>query len=440
MLPRQPVVRFVRTASARSGTQRDVRALRSYLGVGVDVRGAALDNITHSLIGVAVAELAQPPAPTPAERRVLMAGNVIAANLPDIDLVYTGLTPAPLGYLLHHRGYTHTIVGLIGLALLLGAALLMSPAARRLARTHPARLWAPLALNLIGHVSLDALNSYGVHPFYPFDARWYYGDAVFIFEPWLWIVLAAGAIRNATTRRTQWLTGGAVAALLVTLAALGVVPASAILVLAVTGSLLMTLIRHLGPRARSAVALSTAILFIVAMLGLSRAARAQTVAVIEQDPRGDIVDVILSPDPGVPVCWTVITIEQARPAGEIVLRRGTLSIAPRWHPQSDCLSRQFTGGSPAPAAADGLAWSEEIRQPIARLRTLDDTNCRVRAWLQFGRAPVVRGDRILDLRFETGGRGNFTAMRINAGSAGDGCPAHVPPWAPPRADVLGPAR
>jgi hypothetical protein len=61
----------------------------------------------------------------------------------------------------------------------------------------------------------------------------------------------------------------------------------------------------------------------------------------------------------------------------------------------------------------------------------------VRAWLQFGRAPVIRENRIFDLRFETGLGGNFTAMTLGPEPAAS-CPPYVTPWEPPRRDLLGP--
>jgi len=36
-----------------------------------------------------------------------------------------------------------------------------------------------------------------VHPFYP---NWYCADAVFIFEPWLWVVLGVAAALNTRRR------------------------------------------------------------------------------------------------------------------------------------------------------------------------------------------------------------------------------------------------
>jgi inner membrane protein len=41
-------------------------------------------------------------------------------------------------------------------------------------------------------VLLDLLNNYGVRLLAPLDWRWFYGDAVFIVDPWLWLSLGLG--------------------------------------------------------------------------------------------------------------------------------------------------------------------------------------------------------------------------------------------------------
>jgi hypothetical protein len=55
--------------------------------------------------------------------------------------------------------------------------------------------------------------------------------------------------------------------------------------------------------------------------------------------------------------------------------------------------------------------------------------------MQFGRAPVLGGTQISDLRFERGAD-NFTALAVAEGARG--CPPHLTSWAPPRADLLAP--
>ena len=53
---------------------------------------------------------------------------------------------------------------------------------------------------MLTHPVLDWLNNYGIRLLMPFSPRWFYGDAVFIIDPWLWLALggALGAIAVAT--------------------------------------------------------------------------------------------------------------------------------------------------------------------------------------------------------------------------------------------------
>src|SRR5690348_3626302 len=145
-----------------------------------------MDNLTHSVVGLGVGALidrslaAEPDAERQSLRsRMLLIVGCLASNFPDLDLVLTPLLDAPLGYLLHHRGHTHTLLAAIGEALLLLALVwLLWPAARRLLRDSPvARRGALLATGagLLLHLGMDSLNVYGVHPFWPLDPDWYYG-------------------------------------------------------------------------------------------------------------------------------------------------------------------------------------------------------------------------------------------------------------------------
>jgi inner membrane protein len=47
-------------------------------------------------------------------------------------------------------------------------------------------------VGVLSHVFMDFLNSYGVRLLMPFSGRWFYGDAVYIVDPWLYLVLGAG--------------------------------------------------------------------------------------------------------------------------------------------------------------------------------------------------------------------------------------------------------
>lgn len=364
-----------------------------------------------------------------------MVAGVAAANLPDIDLVYTWITPAPLGYLLHHRGHTHTLAGL-GILFLLGAAALRGwPAARNALSNWRGRMWGLVAINLAGHVSLDALNSYGVHPFYPFNARWYYGDAVFIFEPLVWVILGTAAASNASRVPRTALTA-LLPLLLLAVALTGIVPLIAVGTIAAIGALFFAASRNAKPRTRSGAALAACIVFVFCMIGGSRLAKSEVYAAVPSE--GEVLDVVVSPDPAMPVCWSVIVVARAAGAEGLRTSRGTLSLAPEWYPPETCASNRLARlAAPGESRRSGkVAWRDDFLQPVRDLRELSGGDCWVAAWLQFGRAPILRDGAIMDLRFESGVRGNFTAMPLERPDAN--CPPNVPRWRIPRADVVGP--
>jgi hypothetical protein len=101
------------------------------------------------------------------------------------------------------------------------------------------------------HLLLDYTNSYGVHPFWPVRNDWYYGDAVFIVEPWLWVA-AVPPLALAARRR------GVRAALLLVLGAglalawrVGLVPWPGALALTVGALVALAVAARLAPgRAR----------------------------------------------------------------------------------------------------------------------------------------------------------------------------------------------
>ena len=61
---------------------------------------------------------------------------------------------------------------------------------RRKPDAAPARagpLLALTALAVVSHPTLDWLNNYGLRWLMPFDGRWFYGDALFVIDPWFWL-------------------------------------------------------------------------------------------------------------------------------------------------------------------------------------------------------------------------------------------------------------
>lgn len=148
-----------------------------------------MDNVTHTLFGLVLAKTGLDRS-TPKATIALLIG----ANLPDLDLL--AWLGGPISYLKYHRGVSHSLSGILCEAVLLAAILLMAHRARSKVAV-PASFGMLFLMSLAGlgsHALLDYTNSYGIRPFLPFDARWLAADLVFIVDPWLLAILAAGLL------------------------------------------------------------------------------------------------------------------------------------------------------------------------------------------------------------------------------------------------------
>ncbi len=147
-----------------------------------------MDPIAHTLVGAALAK-------SGLEKRsgFAAAALILGANLPDIDGL-TYFVGSDLG-LYFRRGWTHGLPAIAIWPFLLAGSL--SLLGRGRARFRPL-YWLSL-LAVATHPVLDWLNNYGMRWLMPFDDRWFYGDAVFIVDPWIWLVLG-GALFLATSR------------------------------------------------------------------------------------------------------------------------------------------------------------------------------------------------------------------------------------------------
>jgi inner membrane protein len=403
-----------------------------------------MDNLTHSLVGLALGELTHRLLPRPRDdaqastrRRLLLGAAALASNFPDLDLVLTPLAPAPLGYLLHHRGHTHTLVYALPQALLLLAALwLFWPAARVLLRGSAAArtgLAAAIAGGLLLHFGMDALNVYGIHPFAPFDARWYYGDMVFIVEPVFWLALGTPLAAHVASRRWRRLLLGAllVVPLLFTLS--GFLQWGSLLGLAAVWALALLLTRRVGERGALMAGVAVSVGYVLLQGAIAGQAREVLRSALHAaDPSAQVLDLPLSAFPANPLCWGVVAITGEGEDGYRV-RRGVLSLAPGIAPAAAC--PVAIGGVRVPVSQAPLAWAWEERGSRAALRALAARDCRVEAWLRFARAPSLANGNATDVRFGTPGAPNFSTLAPAPGPAAP-CPSGLPRWGHPRADLL----
>jgi inner membrane protein len=217
----------------------------------------------------------------------------------------------------YRRGWTHGLVALLFLPGLLAWAVMAFDRHVRLKRhphAEPAKAWPILAAAIVGvvsHPAMDWLNNYGVRLLMPFDDRWFYGDALFIVDPWLWVLLGGGVMLARSRTRAAaaaWITG-ALAATFVLLTT-PVVPfwPKAVWVAVVLGlvAVRVTLSPRFILRAAQTAAVLAAI-YIAAMIAGSRAAERQ-VREIARARHWDVDRVAAMPVPALPLQRQVIAV------------------------------------------------------------------------------------------------------------------------------------
>lgn len=175
-----------------------------------------MDPLTHTFVGASLAQTRFGRVP------LGTATLVIGANLPDVDAATYFLdSQLSLGF---RRGWTHGILALAILPALLGWV--MHQVDRFRCRRDPTaspvsqgRLMALAYVSVLTHPALDWLNTYGVRLLMPFDGRWFYGDTLFIIDPWVWLLLGTVTVlahSGSPARLAGWIALGALATVLVT--------------------------------------------------------------------------------------------------------------------------------------------------------------------------------------------------------------------------------
>ena len=172
-----------------------------------------MDNLTHTLVGLTAAK---------AGLEKLSPGATIlcllAANSPDSDIIVLAFGDR-WDFLLHHRGITHAIVGVIGLAILLPLIVhfvdrLWSRIRNQPPKTKLKGLMLTSFIVSATHPLLDWTNNYGIRFLLPWSQKWSYGDLVFIVDPYLWLVLGGAAFLLTAKSKLLKFTWAALAAVL----------------------------------------------------------------------------------------------------------------------------------------------------------------------------------------------------------------------------------
>jgi inner membrane protein len=120
----------------------------------------------------------------------------LAAEAPDLDVI--GRFRGPAFAFAHHRGFTHSFVGvpIDALAVVGFVYLLWRLRGRKTKDPKMPPRWGILflyaCLGGLSHILLDFTNNYGVRPLWPFSEKWYSWDIVFIVEPVMLALLGLG--------------------------------------------------------------------------------------------------------------------------------------------------------------------------------------------------------------------------------------------------------
>lgn len=264
-----------------------------------------MDPLTHTLVGAGLAQtrlgrLRELP-------RGLAAGTlIVGANLPDVD-VACYLVSSDFA-LAHRRGWTHGVLAMAVLPLALAAAAwLLHRLPRRRTRSPGAGpsllpILALAAVAVWSHPLLDWLNTYGVRLLAPFDWTWFYGDAVFIVDPWIWLLLG-GALFLAFSRRVGALVGWAALTAVASWLVLSNAPAPARAAW-LLGLALLVLVRWRGWRPRTpagteslgAAALALSTLYAGALAASGAAGREVVRGQLDTPPQTPLVALMVGPE------------------------------------------------------------------------------------------------------------------------------------------------
>lgn len=297
-----------------------------------------MDPICHTLVGGCLAQ-----AGLKRRTRYGLVTLLVAANLPDVDILSTFLDRS----LELRRGWTHGLPALVVWPILLGAVMWLW--ARWRHGPGAARFGALALLSAIGvatHPALDFLNTYGMRWLMPFRDVWYYGDTLFIVDPWLWLLLA-GAIWLVRRRERR---GGP------------------------------------DPGRPARVALATATLYIGAMMAGTLSARAAVARAVPEAAR-----FMVAPVPVLPLERQVIVDE-----GD-AYREGSIRIAPRSGPRFGPPIPKGDLAGLAPLLVrdrDAAAFLRWARFPVFRTRPEGDS---------------LRVD-VYDLRYSDGRSGRWASL------------------------------
>jgi len=395
-----------------------------------------MDNITHSLIGVAFGEAFFQGAKknkivTENARPLFYLVSILANNFPDLDLLYYFLDPTSLGYLLHHRGHTHTFIWLWPQLLILMFFVWIGFKAFKKPIQKTKFLWlgATAITGLHTHIVMDFFNVYGVHPLHPFNNEWFYGDSVFIIEPLFWTCLMPLLLICA---KSFWKYLVLVpCAALIMLGGYAQILNSMSAILIVSLSIVMTVILLKSSDVmRPFYSLLSLTLVIMTFSTFSKITKSAIYEEVSDQKMSNLFDIILSPAPANPFCWSLLFIDGDN--SNYRTQKGVYNFLPKFEACPEFLLKsptEMAGTENVFNNSANISWNGMYQTTYTELFGQTVTDCRLRAWLQFVRAPLKDGELYKDARFLQGDEG-FANLKEKSPDE-EKCPPYPVPWNSP---------
>lgn len=394
-----------------------------------------MDNITHSLIGYTLGRTVSKKE-SPDANSILWTA-ILGNNIPDFDLLFKPfVVSGNLGYLLHHRGYSHTFF----------AALFLGVASASLGNRLGGKSWKPtLKLCLIGwlsvllHIGADFCNNYGVHPGSPFWNSWLYGDFIFIVEPLIWICtlpLVYFTAQSKFGKRISLILGLILTLLVWSLRFNSWSVALGLSIVAILFTAIQSKFRNSLP-----AVLGIASVLVLFKWNSSSVKKDITQHLQQVNPQFISQQLVATPAPGNPFCWSVISLLTHESDQQYLIRKGNYSFFPQIFPPESCTLKTGSSGSvgyqkPSITNTDQIQWEGEIQKSLKEFTLLENNNCAFRSFLKFARIPVWFESNgslgAIDLRYDQKER-QFTWVDL---SGSQECPMIPPPWTYPTEAIL----
>ncbi len=149
-----------------------------------------MDPLTHGLASFAATRAFFPRA-----SRLTFLAAIAAGTLADLDGQSAHLGPAV--FLAAHRTYTHSVVGSILIALFVAVACAAIGRRRKQAGPPPVLVFGAASAAAATHLAMDVCQSEGVQLFWPFSDHRFATDWLAHLDPWILVILLAGALLPA---------------------------------------------------------------------------------------------------------------------------------------------------------------------------------------------------------------------------------------------------